>query len=811
MVFEMPKAKTTYRLLLLFFACFYALRLQSQNYYQDYCDGHLFVKFKNAPNITSLSAIKNLPAKGLESRLIGLANEFNFIHFAPASSLPDPELQTYYKLVFTQPERTQDLIRALSLLPEVELVEQEPLYKPIHTPNDYRALRANPANIVHWHLDMIKAQEAWDISRGSKDVVIAIIDDAVLTTHEDLRDNIWINPKEIPNNRIDDDRNGYIDDINGWDFIDKDNNPNPPSNRNDFSHGTHVAGIASAVTNNGKGVASIGYNCKIMALKSASDTAKQIRMQNWSEALEYAIRNKANVVNMSFGGSGYSSFFEKLIERATAAGVTVVAAAGNDGVNRIFYPAGYKTVISVGATDWNDAKADFSNYGSWVSVFAPGIVVSTVTSRTQPYDIQGGTSMASPLVAGLCGLLVSYNPRLTPAQIKNCLMSTAVNIESKNPAHLRGLLGAGRIDAVSALRCTDPPVCNADTITTHYAGKSEILQNQFGYPAGTNAMRYRGIAQAFTEQKGVNRLLGVGLELGKIKAGDRTSSLKCVVRSITPSAAPGEIIQAFDIPLASILEHYAKSNDIFYFLFPEPMAAPYAYYLGLEYNFANQDTIALKTTLLPSSQKSTVWVKNSNDQWTSFSAAWGKEIGLGVFPIATHSQGLMDTRFTYQQSAGLTVRFEVALPTPTANIYVWEFEDNSIQTGPIVQKTFEAPGKYKVSLTAANDNCTQRSEQIIEVNKPQSWGRNLAEGGFLLFPNPAQKEFYLRAETPLPREQRYQITVADLTGKILVKGYWNCLDSPTYTQDISRLAPGIYTLTLENQAQEKFVRKFIKE
>jgi subtilisin family serine protease len=630
----MPKTKIKYRLILLFFACFYALGLEGQNYYQDYWDGHLFVKFKNSLNISSLSAIKNLPAKSLESRLIDLANEFNFIHFAPASSLPDPVLQTYYKLVFTQPEKTQDLIRALSLLPEVELVEQEPLYKPIHTPNDYRALRANPPNIVHWHLDIIKAQEAWDISRGSKDVVIAIIDDAVLTTHEDLRDNIWINPKEIPNNGIDDDRNGYIDDINGWDFIDKDNNPNPPSNRNDFSHGAHVAGIASAVTNNGRGVASIGYNCKIMALKSASDTARQIRMQNWSEALEYAIRNKANVVNMSFGGSGYSSFFEKLIERATAAGVTVVAAAGNDGVNRIFYPAGYKTAISVGATDWNDAKADFSNYGSWVSVFAPGIVVSTVTSRTQPYDIQGGTSMASPLVAGLCGLLLSYNPRLTPAQIKNCLVSTAVNIESKNPVHLRGLLGAGRIDAVSALRCTDPPVCNPDTIRTHYVGKPEILQNEWGYPAGTNARRYKGIAQAFTEQKGVNRLLGFGMELGKIMALDKTNTLKCVVRSVDTRAAPGEIIQSFDIPLTSILEHYAKSNDIFYFLFPEPITTPYAYYLGLEYNFANQDTIVLKTTLLQGQEKSTVWVKSSNDQWTTFSAAWGKAIGLGVFPIS---------------------------------------------------------------------------------------------------------------------------------------------------------------------------------
>jgi PKD repeat protein len=109
----------------------------------------------------------------------------------------------------------------------------------------------------------------------------------------------------------------------------------------------------------------------------------------------------------------------------------------------------------------------------------------------------------------------------------------------------------------------------------------------------------------------------------------------------------------------------------------------------------------------------------------------------------------MDTRFTYQQNAGLTVQFAVAAPTATADIYVWEFEDNSIKTGPIVQKNFDAPGNYRVSLTAANNYCTQRNEQIIEVKKPQSWGKTLAESGFLLFPNPAQKEFYLRAETPL--------------------------------------------------------------
>ncbi|MCS6905952.1 MAG: S8 family serine peptidase [Bacteroidia bacterium] len=786
-----------------------------QNYFHEYWDGHLYVKFK--PQVTLPSRfLKMQPQTTLEKKLQQLAQEFEFQSFLPASTIEDPILKTYYKIIFNQPQKTAQLIQALKALPEVELVEQEPLYVPIHTPNDYRALRANPPNLVHWHLDIIRAKEAWDITRGSKDVVIAIIDDAVLTTHEDLRDNIWINPKEIPNNGIDDDRNGYIDDIHGWDFIDNDNNPNPPPNRNDFFHGTHVAGIASATTNNGKGVASIGYNCKIMALKCAADTMQKVAMQNWTQALEYAIRQRVAVVNMSFGGSAYSSFLERLIERATAAGITVVAAAGNDGVNRPYYPAAYKTVVSVGATDGNDAKADFSNYGNWVSVFAPGIIVSTVTSRTRPYDLQGGTSMASPLVAGLCALMKAYNPQLTPAQIKECLMATATNIDAKNPPHLRGLLGAGRIDAVEALRCTDKPICQNDTIKSHFQGNTEVLKNQFGYPAGTNAMRYNGLAQAFINQKGINRLLGVGFAIGKFLNRTNFGKIRCILREYNTEIqppAPGNILYSWDLSLDSISKYTRQGAGIYYFQLPEPMAIPYSYFLGIEYNLPNQDTLALQTVTLTNNLLPQSWIKSSADEWVAFNRVWQKEVSLGIFPIVTHVAGILNTDFTYQQLNGLTVRFEITPQQPQAPIYIWEFEDSTVETGPIIQKTFKAPGTYQVRVTAANNQCTRHNVQLIEVKKPQNIEiiEKELEENFLVFPNPTDKKLWIQLISNPSKLQATQLKLIfyDLTGKVITTAMWEV--STSFVQDVSEWLPGIYAFTIQRQGQNIAIGKFVKK
>jgi subtilisin family serine protease len=243
-------------------------------------------------------------------------------------------------------------------------------------------------------------------------------------THEDLAPNIWVNPNEIANNGIDDDNNGYIDDINGYDVADNDNNPNPPTNASSsvFSHGTHCAGIASARSDNGIGIASPGFVSKIMAVKTKFNSSTGATLERAYQGLEYAIAANPTIISMSWGGYSYSQTYQELIDVAISKGIILVAAAGNADVDFPMYPAGYNGVISVGATDQNDMKASFSNYGTSIDIMAPGVSIwSSFATTNSSYGYYSGTSMACPIVAGICALLKSKKPSGTPSQIEQCL------------------------------------------------------------------------------------------------------------------------------------------------------------------------------------------------------------------------------------------------------------------------------------------------------------------------------------------------------------------------------------------------------
>ncbi|MES1219845.1 MAG: S8 family serine peptidase, partial [Bacteroidota bacterium] len=320
----------------------------------------------------------------------------------------------------------------------------------------------------------------WDYFSTGSNVVIAIVDDAVSRNHSDLSPNLWVNPGEIAGNGIDDDGNGFIDDINGYDVADNDANPNPPSLA--FDHGTHVAGIASAATNNNNGISSIGYSCKLMCVK-ASNTPSLIT--NGYDGIIYAANSGANVINLSWGSSSFSTTAQNIINYARSKGCIIVAAAGNDNVSTLFYPAAYTGVISVAATAPGDTKASFSNYGNWITVSAPGLnIYSTLPGDT--YGNLSGTSMASPLVAGLVGLMRSLNPGMPAADLINCLKTTATNIDALNPTYT-GQLGTGRIDAEAAMQCVNaslslPPVADfSASYTTISAGGSVTFSDLSTY------------------------------------------------------------------------------------------------------------------------------------------------------------------------------------------------------------------------------------------------------------------------------------------------------------------------------------------
>lgn len=403
-----------------------------------YTDGQLFVKIKRDSNYKLTIESKELQA---------LVEEFGIQKIHKPFILDNPDLQQTYLVEFPGTINPDSVISGLTRLSFIDYAERVPSYEIFYTPDDLLSQQ--------WHLPAISAEQAWNITTGNPDIIIAIVDDAVLLTHEDIFPSLWINPGEINNNGLDDDGNGYIDDINGWDVASNDNDPNPVNPTNSyFSHGTYCAGIAAASTDNNTGIASIGFNTGIMAVKCAINGNGQLTASYLG--VQYAIASGADIISMSWGGPGFSQTYQNLFDFAFNKGIICVAAAGNSNTNIPMYPAAYNNVISVGATDSTDAKSSFSNFGAWIDVMAPGTSIWCSTAGSDSsYAYKSGTSMACPLVSGLAALMLSKDSLLSPAELLICIKSGCDTIDAQNPNYI-GQIGAGRINALNALTCIKP-------------------------------------------------------------------------------------------------------------------------------------------------------------------------------------------------------------------------------------------------------------------------------------------------------------------------------------------------------------------
>jgi subtilisin family serine protease len=302
------------------------------------------------------------------------------------------------------------------------------------------------------HAD-IDAPDAWNISTGSSNVVVAVIDTGVDYTHSDLAANIWTNSWETAGNGRDDDGDGFVDDVHGYDFANNDGNP-----MDDNSHGTHVSGTIGGVGNNTLGVAGVNWSVSIMPLKflSASgsgSTSDAVRAINYATMQRSRYGVNVRVLNCSWGGGGFDNALQDAIQAAGDAGILTVAAAGNKGQNNDVYPNypsnyGSSSIIAVAATDRNDNLASFSNYGAAsVDLAAPGVsIYSTIPGNG--YAIYSGTSMATPHVAGVAALAWSVAPNASVADIRNAILQGADRI-----AGLSGKVATGgRLDAYNTLR-----------------------------------------------------------------------------------------------------------------------------------------------------------------------------------------------------------------------------------------------------------------------------------------------------------------------------------------------------------------------
>jgi len=300
---------------------------------------------------------------------------------------------------------------------------------------------------VNWGISEIDAPTAWQTTHGTDEVIVAVIDSGIDSTIPELARSMWTNKGEVPGNGIDDDRNGYVDDVHGWDFRDNDNSSLTGSKLH--WHGTFVASIIASWPDD-KGIVGVAPGAKLMDLRFL-DSRNLFYGSDWKKfaaAIDYAVDNGAAIINMSVYANGKPpSYFEQAILRAAAHGVVIVGIAGNDGQSQVSYPAKYSSILAVSAIDRNKRLASFSNYGPEVEITAPGVKVTALF----PGGIAGtssGTSFAAPYVCGVLALILSAHPGMKGTEAVSLLEASAIDLGTKGRDYN---FGYGLIDAAAAV------------------------------------------------------------------------------------------------------------------------------------------------------------------------------------------------------------------------------------------------------------------------------------------------------------------------------------------------------------------------
>ena len=401
-----------------------------------------------------------------------------------------PELRNIYLIRFPVAWALEPLQRRYARHPAISTVELNRLSQPFSetVPND-------PSYGEQWNLRLINMPEAWRITRGSPHVTVAVVDSGITTRHPEFRSQLWRNSGEIPNNGIDDDGNGYVDDINGWDFSDaptlpgsgdstvRDNDP-----EDETGHGTHVSGIIAAEANNGVGIAGIAWKCRLMPLRAGFKYGGGEYLQNddLAAAIVYAADNGAQVINMSWGDTVNAFIIKDALAYAYARGCVLVGAAGNSGTRGSYYPAALKKVISVAGLGQEKQLYSDSNFGATVDIAAPGEEIPS-TDINGGYQNRSGTSMAAAHVSGIAGLVIAANPAYTNTEVQETLIATADSL------FINALVGAGSLDAYAALTASAGIIAQIDahqmspqTVESNNISNIEI----FGSAGGSGFTEY---------------------------------------------------------------------------------------------------------------------------------------------------------------------------------------------------------------------------------------------------------------------------------------------------------------------------------
>lgn len=454
-----------------------------------------------------------LSQRGIKSRSAITTQKHPSNHtIKAANSGPTQPTTTYAEwevITFDTPQDNLDqLVDALSSDPRIAHVQRNYLYAIPTSQTDINTFTSAfnisafaPDDTLfsqqthHLHTN---TQKAWQLTQGSDTTIVAVIDTGIDLNHPDLVDNAWINPNEIAGNNIDDDGNGFVDDIIGWDFVFNNNTPEDVD-----GHGSHVIGIAMADTNNSLGVAGGGFGSKVMILKAAHTGS--FSSAHIASSLYYAIKNGAHIVNMSFGGVTVNgdSTMENAVASANANGLLLIAAAGNSKediasanltrtVKGTIIPATYPGVLTVSAANVSGIfDTTYSNFGAKVDLIAQGTNVLSFglvnENPSSPYSLNTGTSMAAPYIAGIASLLKAAKPSITSTNMYTALTQTATDLGNAGVDPQNGF-GMPNILAALQFLDEDPPILThspqsivdiGDELTISLTATDDLISHQF--------------------------------------------------------------------------------------------------------------------------------------------------------------------------------------------------------------------------------------------------------------------------------------------------------------------------------------------
>lgn len=445
------------RKLLLLICCFFVLAVKGQENPRSfprtfklpngvstshYLPNTVIIKFRRGSTVSQIrAATSTLSSNTLNISSAGLKDVKQLFKAAVLSANRPIGMTDYsdtvgldriYEFKFTGSNGIERVINEILQSPIVEYAEPSYIYHSSYIPSDQYY------NSSQSYLRQVKADLAWDVIRNSSGIVIAIVDSGSDLDHEDLRSNIILPGKDLV----------------GASFTTmiEDNDPDVKSDSTD--HGVRVSGLASAVSDNGLGISSIAFNAKLLIVKAGADNNATAIYRGY-EGIKYAADNGANIINCSWGGPAGGAYGQDIIDYAVAKGCLVIAAAGNEGSIEPEYPAAYSGVMAVTSVDNSDKKSNFANYGSYITLSAPGETFST--GNRNNYTIARGTSFSVPLVSGTAALVKTRFPGFDMSQVREQIRVTADNIDPVN-ANFAGLLGKGRLNVFRAVTETPPSV-----------------------------------------------------------------------------------------------------------------------------------------------------------------------------------------------------------------------------------------------------------------------------------------------------------------------------------------------------------------